>query len=401
MLIGKKHIGFLLMHKLRISKWLKFAKEDNYEKVSNELSKIINKFKLNVKSCLGLLFLLERVEKQELPKYFSQLLKIKENESQTIIEYLEDYQVISKTVNYFLLENEQLGKESLFHLLNSGLLDFSKLNQYLEIEKNRKIIPKQLNKIKHPKVKNYFESLISDFKKCLPRFKNNDDIYVNLELLEEYIYRVPNDALKIIKSVINNKNPLKTKTRMVKGWGEVKGKSHNDLIIKCIELLDKIRYLELKDTFALFIKLSVHQDQSIQSKAKEALKNIAGYNLYILERIGYNPQLFLLNEVEKWDNRKLMHYCSVLLEITDELLSPSFEGHSMKDYKTFTLQFGALKVDDNLEKIRERTIVLLKKLYLLTKDLKQKQKIIQTLQEATRLPDRGGYDKDMENMVDC
>jgi len=380
-------------------KWLKFAKEDNYEKVSNELSKIINKFKLNVKSCLGLLFLLERVEKQELPKYFSQLLKIKENESQTIIEYLEDYQVISKTVNYFLLENEQLGKESLFHLLNSGLLDFSKLNQYLEIEKNRKIIPKQLNKIKHPKVKNYFESLISDFKKCLPRFKNNDDIYVNLELLEEYIYRVPNDALKIIKSVINNKNPLKTKTRMAKGWGEVKGKSHNDLIIKCIELLDKIRYLELKDTFALFIKLSVHQDQSIQSKAKEALKNIAGYNLYILERIGYNPQLFLLNEVEKWDNRKLMHYCSVLLEITDELLSPSFEGHSMKDYKTFTLQFGALKVDDNLEKIRERTIVLLKKLYLLTKDLKQKQKIIQTLQEATRLPDRGGYDKDMENMV--
>jgi hypothetical protein len=151
--------------------------------------------------------------------------------------------VINKTVNYFLLENEQLGIESLFHLLNSGLLDFSKLNQYLEIEKNRKIILKQLNKIKHPKVKNYFESLINDFKNYLPKFKNNDDIYVNLELLEEYIYRVPNDALIIIKALINNKNPLKPKTRIVKGWGEVKGKSHNDLIIKCIELFDKICYL--------------------------------------------------------------------------------------------------------------------------------------------------------------
>lgn len=381
------------------AKWLKFAKEDNYEKVSNELSKIISKFKLNVKSCLGLLFLLERVEKQKLSKYFSQLLKIKESQSQTIIEYLEDYQVINKTVNYFLLENEQLGIESLFHLLNSGLLDFSKLNQYLEIEKNRKIILKQLNKIKHPKVKNYFESLISDFKNYLPRFKNNDDIYVNLELLEEYIYRVPNDALIIIKALINNKNPLKPKTRIVKGWGEVKGKSYNDLIIKCIELLDKIRYLELKNIFALFIKLSVHQDQSIQLKAKEALKNIAGYNLYVLGRIGYNPQIFLLNEVEKWSDRKLIYYCMALLEITDELLSPSFEGHSMKDYKTFSIQFGALKVSDGLKKIRERTIVLLKKLYLLVKDIEQKQKIIRTLQEITRLPDRGGYDKDMENMV--
>ena len=381
------------------AKWLKFAKEDDYEKVSNGLNKIINKFELNITSCLGLLFLLERVEKQKLPKYFSQLLKIKESESQTIIEYLEDYQVINKTVNYFLLENEQLGIESLFHLLNSGLLDFSKLNQYLEIEKNRKIIPKQLNKIKHPKVKNYFESLISDFKNCLPRFKNNDDIYVNLELLEEYIYRVPNDALIIIKALINNSNPLKPKIRTVKGWGEIKGKSHNDLIIKCIELLDKIRYLELKNVFALLIKLSAHQDQSIQSKAKEALKNIAGYNLYVLKRIGYNPQIFLLNEVEKWSDRKLTHHCMTLLEITNELLSPSFEGHSMKDYKTFSIQFGALKVSDSLKEIRESTIVLLKKLYLLVNDLKQKQKIIRTLQKITRLPDRGGYDKDMENMV--
>jgi len=381
------------------AKWLKFAKEDDYEKVSNGLNKIINKFELNIRSCLGLLFLLKKVKKQGLSKLFSQLLKIKKSESQTIIEYLEDYQVISRTVNYFLLENEQLGIESLFHLLDSGLLDFSKLDQYLEIEKDKKVMLIQLNKIKHPKVKNYFRSLITDFKDYLPRFKNNDDIHVNLELLEEYIYRVLNDALKIIKSIINNKNPLKFQTRIVKGWGEVKGKSHNDLIIECIELLDKIRYLELNNVFALLTKLSVHQDQSIQLKSREALKNIASYNLYVLKRIGYKPQIFLLNEIEKWSNRKLTSYFSVLLEIIEELLSPSFEGHSMKDYKTFSIQFGALKVSDSLKEIRERTIILLKKLYLLAKDLKQKQKIIQTLQETTRLPDRGGYDKDMENMV--
>lgn len=381
------------------AKWIKFAKKDSYEEVSNELSEIMSKFKFNLKSCLGLLFLLERVEKQKLSKYFSRLLKIKESESQTIIGYLEDRQVINKTANYFLLENEQLGKESLLDLLNSGLLDFSNLNRYLEIERNRKIILKQLNKIKHPKVKNYFESLINDFKNCLPRFKNNDDIYASLELLEEYIHHVPNDALKIIRIIISNKNPLKLKSRIVKGWGKVNGKSHNDLVLKCIELLDKIRYLNLKDIFDLLIKLSLHQDQLVQSKAREALKNIAAYNLYVINGIGYRPQKFLLNEIENWSDRKLIRHCMAVLEITDELLSPSFEGQSMKDYKTFTLQFGALIVNDDLKKIRERTVVLLKKLYLLVNDLKQKQKIIQTLQEVTRVPGRGGYEQDMTDMV--
>ena len=89
---------------------------------------------------MGLLFLLRKVKKDVLSKLFSQLLKIKESESQTIIEYLEDYQVISRTVNYFLLENERLGIESLSHLLDSGLLDFSRLDQYLEIEKDKKVI---------------------------------------------------------------------------------------------------------------------------------------------------------------------------------------------------------------------------------------------------------------------
>jgi len=381
------------------AQWSKYAKEDDYEKVSNGLNKLTEKFELNITSCLGLLFLLRKVKKDVLSKLFSQLLKIKESESQTIIEYLEDYQVVSRTVNYFLLENERLGIESLSHLLDSGLLDFSRLDQYLKIVKDKKVMLAQLSKIKKPKVKNYFRSLISDFKDYLPRFKNNDDIYINLELLEEYIYLVPNDALKIIKSIINYKNPLKSETRMVKGWGEVKGKSHNELIIKCIELLDIIRYLEPKTVFALLIKLSVNKEKSIQSKAKEVLKNIASYNLYVLKKIDYKPQIFLINEFEKWDDGKLMLYFSALLDITNELLKPSFEGISKKDYETVAFQFGALKVSNNLKEIRERTVVLLKKFYFLVKDIKQKQKIIQTLQGVARLPDRGGYDKDMEKMV--
>ena len=314
-----------------------------------------------------------------------------------IINDLVKNNILSKVGDRYCLNKSDKAKEQFLVLLNDKL-DLESF--YRKLQNNyKKILLKQILDIEHKNIENFFKKLVSDLLNFVNEAKSNDDIHIHLELLGEYVYRVPNDALRIIKSIINNKNPLKSKTRIVKGWGEVKGKSHNDLIIECIELLDKIRYLELKNTFALLIKLSAHQDQPIQLKAREVLKNIAAYNLYVLRGIDYQPQFFLLNEVEKWSDRKLIHYCRTLLEITDELLSPSFKGHSMKDYKTFTLQFGALKVSNDLKEIRERTVVVLKKLYLLVKELKQKQKIIQTLQEITRLPDRGGYDKDMENMV--
>jgi hypothetical protein len=145
--------------------------------------------------------------------------------------------------------------------------------------------------------------------------------------------------------------------------------------------------------------LSLERKPEIKKKSLEVLSHLSKYNLDALKNIGYYPQLLILEKIEKWGTKQLIERIESITEISEELLSPSFEGHSMKDYETFTLQFGALKVSDDLKEIRERTIILLKKLYLLTKDLKQKQKIIQTLQEATRLPDRGGYDKDMENMV--
>ncbi|MCX6743819.1 MAG: hypothetical protein NT116_06345, partial [Candidatus Parcubacteria bacterium] len=109
--------------------------------------------------------------------------------------------------------------------------------------------------------------------------------------------------------------------------------------------------------------------------------------------------LLILGKIEKWSTEQLIERIESVTEISEEILSPSFEGHSMKDYETFSIQFGALKVDDNLKKIRERTIILLKKFYLLVNDLKQRQKIIRTLQRATRLPDRSVYDKDPEDMV--
>ncbi len=257
----------------------------------------------------------------------------------------------------------------------------------------------KLMRLQNEKANKYLSSFADDLVVSINNCKNNDQILESLELLDKIVYVVPKQIIRAIKPIIDNQKPLKPKVRTVTGWGKVEGKKHVDLVIECIGLLGKIRYIKPKETFSLLVKLSLYPDQTIQSEAKDVLKRMTEYNLFVLEKINYYPQFTILEEIEKWGSRKLVDLFDVVLEISRQLLSPTYEGHEMTDYKTMVLHSGVLPVDDNLKNIRERTIEILKKLYLHTKELKQKQKIIQALHEATRSPSRGGNVKDMKEML--
>ncbi len=234
--------------------------------------------------------------------------------------------------------------------------------------------------------------------------ESNNELHKNLTLLHKYIGefgdKTPKELniIKIIESALEKSKPLKIKPIKMT-IGHLKGYTYADVADVCLDILNDIRYFYPEKVFNLLIMLSLDKEPEVKKKSLETLSRLSQYNLHALKEIGYYPQLLILGKIEKWSTEQLIERIESIVNISEKLLSPSFEGHSMKDYKTFSIQFGALKVDDNLKKIRERTIVLLKKLYLLVNDLKQRQKIIRTLKEVTRMPDRGGYDKDMENMV--
>jgi len=234
--------------------------------------------------------------------------------------------------------------------------------------------------------------------------ESNNELHKNLTLLHKYIEefgdKTPKELniIKIIESTLGKSKALKIEP-IKTAIGNLKGYAYADVADICLDILNDLRYFYLEEVFNLLIMLSLDKEPEVKKKSLETLFRLSQYNLSALKEIGYYPQLLILGKIEKWSTKQLIERIEPIAKISEELLSPSFEGHSMKDYETFSIQFGALKVDDNLKKIRERTSILLKKLYLLTKDLKRKQKIIQTLQETTRLPDQGGYDKDMENMV--
>ena len=242
------------------------------------------------------------------------------------------------------------------------------------------------------------------FLKNIIHSESNNELHENLTLLHKFIEefgdKTPKELniIKIIKSALEKSKLIKIKPIKMT-IGHLKGYAYADVADVCLDILDDMRYLYPEKVFNLLIMLSLDKEPEVKKKSLEILSRLSQYNLQALKGMGYYTQLLVLGKIEKWSTEQLTEKIESIIKILNELLNPSFEGHSMKDYKTFSIQFGALKVSDNLKKIRERTIILLKKLYVLTKDLKQKQKIIQTLQESTRMPDQGGYDKDMENMV--
>ncbi len=228
--------------------------------------------------------------------------------------------------------------------------------------------------------------------------KNNNDIFNALEILEEYAHSAPNKAIQISKAVFDRKPKKPTVTKM-KGFGNLYGKSHADLLVQSVKVLNKIRYLETKQVIQLLERLYFYSDKTLQSEVIKAFEHVAQFNLFVLQQVDYKIQKCILDEMEHWSNKRLLKNIDIVLTVTKELLEPTFEGHSMPDYKTFTLHSGSLVVTEDLKSVRKRAIAILKKGYLLKDDLAVRAKILHTLQGATQTPHSHLYSDDLEQMV--
>ena len=229
--------------------------------------------------------------------------------------------------------------------------------------------------------------------------KNNDEIFNNLELLLEHAHITPNDAYEIVSTIAKNKKPNKTKVYKIKGYGKFNGKNHSDLIKVCLEIMDRIKYLKTIDLWKLLQYLYKTGDESLKKEVVKLVEKIARYNLFVLQQIGYKTQKILITDIKKWNAHKINQYFDILQTALREILSPTFEGHSMSDYRTFTFHSGPLNVSDELKSMRNDVILLLENIYNSTKELDRKVKIIQVLNHATHTPHSHLYGQDMENMV--
>jgi hypothetical protein len=235
----------------------------------------------------------------------------------------------------------------------------------------------------------------------IKRSKKNETILRDLLLIELFIYRVPNKSIRILDKIIKTKSPILTKPIILKGYGIIDiNVSHSALIEKSIELLVKIRYIETEKVFNILLRLVIYKDSKIQSLALQAIRDITNYDIFVIEKIGFKPQDFLIREINNWNNNKIKKYFYLIIDVCERLLSPSFQGTSQKDSDTIVWHNGALPISNELKEIRQKTINLLFKMYSNTDDVTHKLKVINTLEDAMRNPSMGKYGDDMVQMID-
>lgn len=376
-------------------------------KILSENEKALNNIVDNIRNKIlvyeGLMFFISPtyINDQKTREYIRKYLDITPQQEELFIDELVKEKIFTRTGDVLFFSDEALGKEKLSYLIKQNILKIKDTYKYFKDKKLREAMLKKLTDIPEEKQIGKFLSLLAeDLLKIIEnnKFKTNDDMDVNLELLEKYTYRVSKLTIKIVKTIIKSKKKLPQKAYKTP-IGEVKGKSYDDIVLKCIDLLEKVRYLETKQVLGILITFSQSPVSQIKKKALEGIKHISEYNLFALRHIVYTPQEMILKEVEKWDSTLLSKRYDIIFELGRELLQPSFEGQSMTDYKTFTLSFGPLQVSDKLKEIRSKSITILQNLYNSASDLSIKAKTLQILNEASRTPSQGIYNDDVVAMV--
>ena len=102
------------------------------------------------------------------------------------------------------------------------------------------------------------------------------------------------------------------------GGYEIYGKTHKDLIIKCLELLEDIRYFKPDEVLQLLSNLSLNNDKDIRAKALEITKKFAEYNYNVLKKseIGYGAQRKILDFILAWSRKdRLKNYLAHHLKV--------------------------------------------------------------------------------------
>lgn len=226
--------------------------------------------------------------------------------------------------------------------------------------------------------------------------EDNDEIFEKLCQMKEFVYIIPEQVLKVTNHIAFNTKPNQTKKLDRKYITGVFGKSHKDLILETLGLLDEIRYSKTKEVLHLLLKLSKSSDSDIKKRVDEIFKKVSGYNYHALKQFGVSAQKSVIDFLEKNINKFDFDSLKVLFS---ELLKPSFEGTEMKDERTLSWLSGPLIVNKDLKDVRDRSINLLFDLFNKAKNLYNKKSILGLLTDSLSFPHTGVYKEDFEDMV--
>lgn len=240
--------------------------------------------------------------------------------------------------------------------------------------------------------------LVKKFKNIDDTIRNasdNDEIYKQLEGLEQFVYKVSEQTIGLAKFLLDM-DPLPVKVYKTQ-YGPVNGKAHEDIVKKVLDLLSRIRFYQTKEVINIYFDLyATNYEKTLEDK----IRDIAKYDLQALGQIGYKPQMHIIDFLNTHENKD-EKYIKFFIDIAKHLATPEGESHSMKDESTFVFGFAPLPFNKDIKHIREWLIAATEKL-LIDRNLKLETriKLVELLSSYTHGPHRGESSNELSNLIE-
>jgi len=380
---------------------LKIYFQNTLIEIEKSQEKITNKYKQYISLIFGLKPF--SLEDKKIRKIIRNIIRIDEFEEKTIIENLIRIGIFEKVGNSLWIYPDLLG-EYIFEIVffsDFSSDDIEEVIDKIPYEKKQSLL-KTIREIDSPKSNEFLGEIADDIAREIE--KGNNDQRINyLEVLKIIANNVHNHVLRIIKSIISEDEVLPIKYQHPYS---VTGRTHLDVLLECIGILNLIKYQNFTEVIELFSELSFYKKniENYSRLRKEALENIeqaSRYDLSIMQRAGYFFQKQLFKTIFIWKDKDLIKYFELLTKLCKKLLEPYFEYQhaSLLDHNKFQFGRGPLHINDDLVKLRKDVISFLKEIFYKLKSDQQKITILEALFEATHYPMNLELDSDLGKVV--
>jgi len=247
------------------------------------------------------------------------------------------------------------------------------------------------------KATQYLESLSRDLVKEIKQSNENNYIAERLDLLAEFAFRVPEQALEVSRFVIDIKPK---ETRPVKSrYTAFDGITHVDLILKAIELLNCLRYIEPDNVLSLASELTLSKQKEIHDEALKLIQEYTSYDPRIIKQIGYSAQQKITDFIAAWSIEERIRHIDFVEAAAEHLLSSSVMSSEMTAVDKLTLTYGQVVPTELLKKIRQEVMNVILELFKAASEPKLKLRLVKVLDNVTQLPHNVKADSEVSKMI--
>lgn len=253
---------------------------------------------------------------------------------------------------------------------------------------------------KYQEIRNAGEVLASDFVSDVASSDSNDRVHEILNILEDFCHRKPEETVALVDAV-TRRTPIPPAVIHRLGNREIHGRSHEELALKAIELLSKIRYLTPGPVLDRLVQLSQTVDPRVRAKALEVIREFVQYNHHVLAKLGvsYEFQRLALDLILRWSGKEQVQRLDLVETVATQLLNTTVHGSELTSDDTVTVYMGVVVPNEALREIRRETMNLICHMYEAETKTAVRVRLVRVLNAAFLIPPRGQLSDDFIAML--